>query len=59
MSIAIAYFLWRAFEDRFGVVHDGTSKEIIQYAAKLSASTDCPHVKEKIATILTGRSVNH
>ena len=28
-------------------------------AAELAAKTDCPMMKEKIATILAGKSVNH
>jgi hypothetical protein len=30
-----------------------------EYAAELAAKTDCPLMREKIATILTGKSVNH
>lgn len=29
------------------------------FGAQLQTMTDCPLIREKIATILTGRSVNH
>ncbi len=29
------------------------------YAAELAAKTDCPLMREKIATILAGKSANH